>query len=109
MTTSYILERQEDLKAHKKMMREAEKAAVEKMEEEKELRQAANEARIKAKVERIARGEPAPVKTAVSIEAPAAAEVKVSEEAPKPKAKSKVSFKKKTVVKEQDDAAEEGE
>ena len=44
MTTSYILERQEDLKAHKKMMREAEKAAVEKMEEEKELRQAANEA-----------------------------------------------------------------
>ena len=70
MTTSYILERQEDLKAHKKMMREAEKAAVEKMEEEKELRQAANEARIKAKVERIARGEPAPVKTAVSIEHP---------------------------------------
>ena len=57
MTTSYILERQEDLKAHKKMMREAEKAAVEKMEEEKELRQAANEARIKAKVERIARGD----------------------------------------------------
>ena len=56
MTTSYILERQEDLKAHKKMMREAEKAAVEKMEEEKELRQAANEARIKAKLERIARG-----------------------------------------------------
>ena len=56
MTTSYILERQEDLKAHKKMMREAEKAAVEKMEEEKELRQAANEARIKAKVDRIVRG-----------------------------------------------------
>ncbi len=109
MTTSYILERQKDLKVHKQMMRAAEKAAIEKMEEEQDLRRAANEARIKAKVERIARGEPAPVKAAVSIEAPAAAEVKVSEEAPKPKAKSKVSFKKKTVVKEQDDAAEEGE
>jgi|GEM_PF-2383331 hypothetical protein len=109
MTTSYILERQKELRSHKELMRAAEKAEIEKMEEERELRQAANEARIKAKVERIARGDPAPVKTAVSIEAPAAAEVKASEEAPKPKEKSKVSFKKKPVVKEQDDAAEEGE
>ena len=108
MTTSYILERQKELKAYKKIMRDAEKAVVEKMEEEKRLRQAANEARIKAKVERIARGESAPVKASVSIEEPKAAVAETAEESPKPKAKAKVSFKKKSVVEEQDDASEEG-
>lgn len=108
MTTSYILDRQEDLKAHKKMMREAEKAAVEKMEEEKELRQAANEARIKAKVDRIVRGNAPPVKASVSVQAPKATEVEVAEEKPKPKAKSKMFSKKKPVIEESSDASEEG-
>ena len=92
MTTSYILERQEDLKAHKKMMREAEKAAVEKMEEEKELRQAANEARIKAKVRGYRKRRAPPVKLPFHSKHQKLAEVKSAERSPKPKAKSKVSF-----------------
>jgi hypothetical protein len=35
MTTSYILERQKELRSHKELMRAAEKAEIEKMEEEK--------------------------------------------------------------------------
>ena len=86
MTTSYILERQEDLKAHKKMMREAEKAAVEKMEEEKELRQAANEARIKAKVRGSQEGMRAPVKSCrFDSKHQKLAEVKVAERSPEAK------------------------
>ena len=109
MTTSYILERQEDLKAHKKMMREAEKAAVEKMEEEKELRQAANEARIKAKVDRIVRGNAPPVKASVSVQAPKATEVEVCRgKARSLKLSQKCLSKKKPVIEESSDASEEG-
>ena len=60
MTTSYKLEAIKELKAQKKLEREAEaNALVAKRQEEEKARQA-SEARIAAKLARIASGEPAP-------------------------------------------------
>ena len=73
MTTSYKLEAIKELKAQKKLEREAEaNALVAKRQEEEKARQA-SEARIAAKLARIASGEPAPEP--------------VAEETPKPKKK----------------------
>lgn len=88
MTTSYVLERQQELRDNKKLMREAERQAIAKMEEEQALRKAASDARIKAKLERIERGEPAPAKVEISAPEPAKAEV-IEETPPEPKVKPK--------------------
>ena len=109
MTTSYILDQQRDLKAHKAMMREAEKTSDDNRAAEKKLREEANNERIKAKAERISKGIPTPAKATVSIEAPKAAVSETVVEKPKPKFKAKVFSKKKEIIEEKDDAAEEGE
>jgi hypothetical protein len=101
MTTSYVLEKQQELKKNKDLMREAERQAIARMEEEQALRKAASDARIQAKLDRIARGESAPAAVSVSIAAPEAAAVET-------KAKPKVASKKKQ-PKVEEDAVEERE
>ena len=49
MTTSYILEQQEELKKNKAMMRAAERAESQMLAEKKNLQQSADEARLAAK------------------------------------------------------------
>lgn len=102
MTTSYILEQQEELKKNKAMMRAAERAEFQMLAEKKKLQQSADEARLEAKLARIERGGAEPV--SVSIEAPSPVASKTVE----PKPKAKVSFKKKLVGEEKGDASEEG-
>jgi len=102
MTTSYILEQQTELRRNKALMREAERAEVEMIAEKKNLQQAADEARLEAKLERIKQGVAAPV--SVAIEAPSP----VAPKTVQPKPKAKVSFRKKPVEEETSDASEEG-
>lgn len=97
MTTSYVLERQQELRDNKKLMREAERQAIAKMEEEQALRKAASDARIKAKLERIEKGESAPVSVAVA--APA---VEV-EAKPKKASKKKQAKVEKDAVEEREE------
>jgi len=66
MTTNYIIKRQQDLRDHKKLMREAEVKEFERREEEKELRRAASDARIAAK-HAIVSGDPAPQPAPVKV------------------------------------------
>ena len=96
MTTSYVLERQQELRENKKLMREAERQAIANTEEKQALRKAASDERIKAKLERIERGEPAPAKVEIAAPEPAKAEV-IQEAPPKPKVKpkAKAASKKK--------------
>jgi hypothetical protein len=56
MTTSYILEQQADLRRNKALMREAEQAEIKMLAEKKNLQQAADEARLEAKLARIKQG-----------------------------------------------------
>jgi len=100
MTTSYILEQQVELRKNKALMREAERAEVEMLVEKKNLQQAADEARLSAKLERIKRGDAEPV--SVAIEAPKPVASKTI--APKPK----IFLRKKPAEKETIDASEEG-
>ena len=94
MTTSYILEQQAELRRNKALMREAERAEVEMIAEKKNLQQAADEARLEAKLARIKQGVAAPV--SVAIEAPSP----VAPKTVQPKPKAKVSFRKKPVEEE---------
>ena len=102
MTTSYILEQQADLRRNKALMREAEQAEIKMIAENKNLQQAADEARLEAKLARIKQGGSAPV--SVAIEAPSP----VAPKTVQPKPKAKVSFRKKSVEEETSDASEEG-
>ena len=96
MTTSYVLERQQELRENKKLMREAERQALQNSDEEKALRKAASDARIKAKLERIARGEPTPIEVNIAAPEPAEAEViEATPPKPKVKPKAKAASKKK--------------
>jgi hypothetical protein len=97
MTTSYVLERQQELRDNKKLMREAERQAIAKMEEEQALRKAASDARIAAKLDRIANGGSAPVSVAVA--APA---VEV-EAKPKKASKKKQAKVEKDAVEEREE------
>lgn len=97
MTTSYVLERQQELRDNKKLMREAERQAIAKMEEEQALRKAASDARIAAKLDRIANGGSAPV--SVAVEAPA---VEV-EAKPKKASKKKQAKVEKDAVEEREE------
>jgi len=91
MTTSYKLEAIKELKAQKKLEREAEaNALVAKRQEEEKARQA-SEARIAAKLARIASGEPAP-EPVVEPERVTEPEP-VAEETPAPAPKKKVTKK----------------
>jgi hypothetical protein len=56
MTTSYILEQQADLRRNKTLMREAEQAEIKMLAEKKNIQQASDEARLKAKLARIKQG-----------------------------------------------------
>ena len=59
MTTDYLIQRQQDLRDHKKLMREAEVKEFARLEEEKELRRAVSDVRIAVKQARIS-GDPVP-------------------------------------------------
>jgi hypothetical protein len=102
MTTSYILEQQADLRRNKTLMREAEQAEIKMLAEKKNIQQASDEARLKAKLARIKQGVAAPV--SVAIEAPSPVAPKTVQSKPK----AKVSFRKKPVEEETSDASEEG-
>ena len=94
MTTSYKLEAIKELKAQKKLDREAEEQALSEARKTAEVAHQANLARIAAKQARIVSGEPAP-----EPEPEPAPEAKAEEEAPEPKAeapKKKAPAKKKT-------------
>ena len=87
MTTSYKLEAIKELKAQKKLEREAEaNALVAKRQEEEKARQA-SEARIAEKLARIASGEPAPAPEPIAEPEPVAEPELVAEETSKPKKK----------------------
>ena len=93
MTTSYKLEAIKELKAQKKLEREAEATAlVAKRQEEEKARQA-SEARIAEKLARKASGEPAPEPEPVVEPDPVAEPEPVAEETPKPAPKKKVTKK----------------
>jgi len=64
MTTDYLIQRQQDLRDHKKLMREAEVKEFARLEEEKELRRAVSDVRIAVKQARIS-GDPVPQPAAV--------------------------------------------
>ena len=96
MTTSYKLEAIKELKAQKKLDREAEEQALSEARKTAEVAHQANLARIAAKQARIVSGEPAPEPAPEPEPAPKA---KAEEEAPEPKAaapKKKAPAKKKT-------------
>lgn len=99
MTTDYLIKRQQDLRDHKKLMREAEVKEFERLEEEKELRQAVNDVRIAVKKARIS-GDPVPqpatVKATISPPLEVLTEPVAKKEKkgmPKKKAKAKKSSK----------------
>lgn len=99
MTTSYRLEAIEKLRAHKKEVRELERMAFAAEEKRKAERDAANEARIAAKLGRPTGEEPAPPPVVLSDSEEALPE----EPAIKPKRRRKAAPKK-----EAQDAAKEG-
>ena len=99
MTTSYKKEAIAELRAHKKQLRELERMAFAAEEKRKADRDAANEARIAAKLGRAAGEEPAPPPVVLSDSEEALPE----EPAIKPKRRRKAAPKK-----EAQDAAKEG-
>jgi hypothetical protein len=101
MTTSYRLEAIDKLRAHKKEVRELERMAFAAEEKRKADRDAANEARIAAKLGRATGEEPAPPSVVLS---DVEQEALIEEPAIKPKRRRKAAPKKK----EAQDAAEEG-
>jgi len=101
MTTSYKKEAIAELRAHKKQLRELERLAFDAEEKRKADRDAANEARIAAKLGRATVEEPAPPTVVLS---DVEQEALIEEPAIKPKRRRKAAPKKK----EAQDAAEEG-
>ena len=101
MTTSYKKEAIAELRAHKKQLRELERLAFDAEEKRKADRDAANEARIAAKLGRATVEEPAPPTLVLS---DVEQEALIEEPAIKPKRRRKAAPKKK----EAQDAAEEG-
>jgi len=100
MTTSYKKEAIAELRAHKKQLRELERMAFAAEEQRKADRDAANEARIAAKLGRAAGEEPAPPSVVLS---DVEQEALIEEPAIKPKRRRKAAPKK-----EAQDAAKEG-
>jgi len=100
MTTSYKKEAIAELRAHKKQLRELERMAFAAEEKRKADRDAANEARIAAKLGRAAGEEPAPPSVVLS---DVEQEALIEEPAIKPKRRRKAAPKK-----EAQDAAKEG-
>ena len=95
MTTSYRLEAIKELRAQKKLDREAEAIALAVKRQEESKANAANMARIAAKEDRIAKGEPAPVATEQPKEEPVPVlEETEKAEPPKPSSSKKSSSKK---------------
>ena len=101
MTTSYRLEAIAELRKRKKVMRELEALEFAKEEKRKADRDAANAARIAAKLGRATGEEPAPPTVVLS---DVEQEALIEEPAIKPKRRRKAAPKKK----EAQDAAEEG-
>ena len=99
MTTSYKKEAIAELRAHKKQLRELERLAFDAEEKRKADRDAANEARIAAKLGRATVEEPAPPTLVLS---DVEQEALIEEPAIKPKRRRKAAPKKK----EAQDAAE---
>lgn len=100
MTTSYKKEAIAELRAHKKQLRELERMAFSAEEKRKADRDAANEARIAAKLGRATGEEPAPPSVVLS---DVEQEALIEEPAIKPKRRRKAAPKK-----EAQDAAKEG-
>jgi hypothetical protein len=100
MTTSYKKEAIAELRAHKRQLRELEQMAFAAEEKRKADRDAANDARIAAKLGRATGEEPAPPSVALS---DAEQEALIEEPAIKPKRRRKAAPKK-----EAQDAAKEG-
>ena len=100
MTTSYKKEAIAELRAHKKQLRELERMAFAAEEQRKADRDAANEARIAAKLGRAAGEEPAPPSVVLS---DVEQEALIEEPEIKPKRRRKAAPKK-----EAQDAAKEG-
>lgn len=100
MTTSYKKEAIAELRAHKKQLRELERMAFAAEEQRKADRDAANEARIAAKLGRATGEEPAPPSVVLS---DVEQEALIEEPAIKPKRRRKAAPKK-----EAQDAAKEG-
>ena len=100
MTTSYKKEAIAELRAHKKQLRELERMAFAAEEKRKADRDAANEARIAAKLGRATGEEPAPPSVVLS---DVEQEALIEEPAIKPKRRRKAAPKK-----EAQDAAKEG-
>ena len=101
MTTSYKKEAIAELRAHKKQLRELERLAFDAGEKRKADRDAANEARIAAKLGRATVEEPAPPTVVLS---DVEQEALIEEPAIKPKRRRKAAPKKK----EAENADEEG-
>tara|TARA_R110002126_G_scaffold6032_1_gene31821 strand:+ start:5501 stop:5806 length:306 start_codon:yes stop_codon:yes gene_type:complete len=100
MTTSYILERQAELRKNKALMRAAERAEAEMVAEKKRLGQAADVARLEGKLNTFKNSS-----VSVTIQAPDPVIPKTFEKNRETKPKAKISFKKKPVSQETDDAS----
>ena len=100
MTTSYILERQAELRKNKALMRAAERAEAEMVAENNRLAKLADAARLQGKLNTFKNSS-----VSVTIQAPDPVIPKTFEKNREKKPKAKISFKKKPVSQETDDAS----